>query len=176
MAVDILQSIAGNDPGLRREAAGGLHAVLAAIVADKETLAALSPEQYEDVIDAVNSLAAAIADIGAEDSRPLIQTAADADLINEEIAEPDIATTAFGRIRHRNDIDTWFDVYEKEYACRNDPPAAPPRPAPTTAVDFRPSGPYIAPPKQRRNDPCWCGSGNKYKKCRVHHPDDRLAA
>jgi hypothetical protein len=27
--------------------------------------------------------------------------------------------------------------------------------------------PYIAPPKPGRNDPCWCGSGKKYKKCHL---------
>jgi hypothetical protein len=27
--------------------------------------------------------------------------------------------------------------------------------------------PYIAPPRPGRNDPCWCGSGKKYKKCHL---------
>jgi SEC-C motif len=29
------------------------------------------------------------------------------------------------------------------------------------------SGPFIVPVKPGRNDPCWCGSGNKYKKCHL---------
>jgi hypothetical protein len=28
--------------------------------------------------------------------------------------------------------------------------------------------------KPGRNDPCWCGSGKKYKKCHLHE-DDRKA-
>jgi uncharacterized protein YecA (UPF0149 family) len=28
-----------------------------------------------------------------------------------------------------------------------------------------PQGPYRAPPKVGRNEPCPCGSGRKYKKC-----------
>jgi preprotein translocase subunit SecA len=28
-----------------------------------------------------------------------------------------------------------------------------------------PKGPVLASKKPGRNDPCWCGSGKKYKKC-----------
>ena len=28
-----------------------------------------------------------------------------------------------------------------------------------------PPAPAVATPKLGRNDPCWCGSGKKYKKC-----------
>ncbi|MGO9257552.1 MAG: SEC-C metal-binding domain-containing protein [Bryobacteraceae bacterium] len=33
--------------------------------------------------------------------------------------------------------------------------------------DWEPSMPVVAPPKPGRNDPCWCGSGKKYKKCHL---------
>jgi hypothetical protein len=36
-----------------------------------------------------------------------------------------------------------------------------------------PPAPVVAPPKPGRNDPCWCGSGKKYKKC--HLPADEEA-
>ncbi|MBU0638656.1 MAG: SEC-C domain-containing protein [Planctomycetes bacterium] len=35
---------------------------------------------------------------------------------------------------------------------------------------FRPRPPEAA-RKLDRNDPCWCGSGKKYKKC--HYEEDR---
>jgi hypothetical protein len=36
------------------------------------------------------------------------------------------------------------------------------------ALIEEPAGPYVRPePKVGRNDPCWCGSGKKYKKCHL---------
>ena len=28
-------------------------------------------------------------------------------------------------------------------------------------------------PKVGRNDPCWCGSGKKYKKCHLHEDEKK---
>ena len=36
---------------------------------------------------------------------------------------------------------------------------------PPDLPEYIPPQPYIAPPKVGRNDPCPCGSGQKYKKC-----------
>ncbi|HXB72355.1 MAG TPA: SEC-C metal-binding domain-containing protein [Candidatus Acidoferrales bacterium] len=33
--------------------------------------------------------------------------------------------------------------------------------------DYGPSEPVVKPPRPGRNDPCWCGSGKKYKKCHL---------
>ncbi|HAK60374.1 MAG TPA: hypothetical protein DCO77_08320 [Nitrospiraceae bacterium] len=30
--------------------------------------------------------------------------------------------------------------------------------------------------KPERNEPCWCGSGKKYKKCHLHGDDAKAAA
>jgi uncharacterized protein YecA (UPF0149 family) len=30
--------------------------------------------------------------------------------------------------------------------------------------------------KPERNDPCWCGSGKKYKKCHLHEDEKKVAA
>lgn len=53
-----------------------------------------------------------------------------------------------------------FEVAEKGIA----PSAAPSVPAPTS-----PAADLAARKKLGRNDPCWCGSGKKYKKC--HYPN-----
>ncbi|MBN1563106.1 MAG: SEC-C domain-containing protein [Anaerolineae bacterium] len=33
--------------------------------------------------------------------------------------------------------------------------------------------PIIAPKRPGRNDPCWCGSGKKYKKCHLREDQER---
>jgi hypothetical protein len=33
--------------------------------------------------------------------------------------------------------------------------------------DFLPPAPVVRPPRPGRNEPCWCGSGKKYKKCHL---------
>ena len=32
-----------------------------------------------------------------------------------------------------------------------------------------------APPQTGRNDPCWCGSGKKYKKCHLAEDEKKLS-
>lgn len=34
--------------------------------------------------------------------------------------------------------------------------------------------PVVKPPRPGRNDPCWCGSGQKYKKCHLAEDESRL--
>jgi len=29
--------------------------------------------------------------------------------------------------------------------------------------------------KPGRNDVCWCGSGKKYKKCHLHHDEEKMS-
>src|SRR5262245_25684549 len=45
------------------------------------------------------------------------------------------------------------------------PPAGPPRPARTGGDDAAIKTVRRDEPKVGRNEPCWCGSGKKYKKC-----------
>jgi preprotein translocase subunit SecA len=45
------------------------------------------------------------------------------------------------------------------------PPGAPPTPARTGGDDATPKTVRRDEPKIGRNDPCWCGSGKKFKKC-----------
>jgi hypothetical protein len=39
--------------------------------------------------------------------------------------------------------------------------------------DPEPAVPVVKPPKPGRNDPCWCGSGKKYKKCHLDADEGR---
>ena len=78
----------------------------------------------------------------------------------------------------------WLDVYREDYAAHAriaESPAARHRRHATDQVSVRGSVrrrrasariPATAPirntgPKMGRNDPCWCGSGKKYKKCHL---------
>jgi hypothetical protein len=39
--------------------------------------------------------------------------------------------------------------------------------------DEFPDEPFTAPPRPGRNDPCWCGSGKKYKKCHLDEDQEK---
>ena len=39
--------------------------------------------------------------------------------------------------------------------------------------DHNPIEPVVKPPRPGRNDPCWCGSGKKYKKCHLEADERR---
>jgi hypothetical protein len=39
--------------------------------------------------------------------------------------------------------------------------------------DHGPTEPVVKPPRPGRNDPCWCGSGKKYKKCHLDADEGR---
>lgn len=39
--------------------------------------------------------------------------------------------------------------------------------------DFGPPESIVKPPRPGRNDPCWCGSGRKYKKCHLDEDEGR---
>jgi hypothetical protein len=82
----------------------------------------------------------------------------------------------------------WLDDYRESYAAKDKPevepePSAPERfafPSRSSYPSFerespqapaRPVQPILTirntTPKIGRNDPCWCGSGKKYKKCHL---------
>ncbi len=51
------------------------------------------------------------------------------------------------------------------------PPRREQSPKPIIPGYFDPFETYYAPERPGRNDPCWCGSGKKYKHC--HLKDDQ---
>lgn len=177
MASETLKKAARNDPALVGQLIQALHDALASYVADRDSLPRLPRPAQEEFVESVSSLISDLADLAAEGSRELIREAFDADLADEEIVGDDILDKPFfAHPISEPAPNQWMEWYESEYERRNAPPRpqwTPPPASPTKAKVK--ATPYIAPPKPGRNDPCWCGSGKKYKKCHLGQTDDRFA-
>ncbi len=115
------------------------------------------------------------------EARGLIKTAFAEDMVESLIDE------AYVERRYKNGgeppekLTDWLDSYREEYRRRFvDPPR--PSPKPGMPVPYHDSGtePLPTPPPVAmtttirrtgpavgRNEPCWCGSGKKYKKCHL---------
>lgn len=64
---------------------------------------------------------------------------------------------------------TWKEVDPFASLSLASPPV--PTPEPAHAETTKPAAPFRHAPRPGRNEPCWCGSGRKYKKC--HLEEDR---
>jgi hypothetical protein len=183
VAADIALDIAGNDPGLRRQVSEAFSVVLADYVAEVQNFAALDEDSPEraNIQEIVGTLIVDLAAAGAEDSRPLMRAAFDAHMVDESMTDDEILNEPFSTDRVPFVRNDWLAWYEKEYEHRNDPPPVFPKFAPEVSAKSEVVNaalsrqPYIAPLKPGRNEPCWCGSGKKYKKCHLGRPDDRFA-
>ena len=87
----------------------------------------------------------------------------------EEVAadfDPPLLRPADRPIEEVVDAIRWWGCFERDTR-----PVRPPRPADKPNLTRLPDSdgglpqPYRAPPKVGRNDPCTCGSGQKFKKC-----------
>jgi hypothetical protein len=135
-------------------------------------------EPYEEVAFLVSDLA----DIADPEARDLIKTAFAEDLLETWIIDQQSVEESYseGGEETRPPTD-WLVLYRerfREHIERLNRPATAPRPfIPTLRESREEPGerPAIQPletirktgPKIGRNDPCWCGSGKKYKKCHL---------
>jgi hypothetical protein len=150
----------------------------------------IEPLNSEEVAFYVESLA----DLADPSALPLIEAAFREGLVDESIADRasvDERYAAGGKASEA-DVD-WLSSYGADYEVYRDDSSRgstrsrpgfvrperfddddygyegdDPSPVPPPAVPFRNAGPKLG-----RNDPCWCGSGKKYKKC--HLRNDTLA-
>jgi SEC-C motif len=137
------------------------------------------PDLYSDVFHLVNELAA-LADPGA---RELIRTAFDEDMVERFFMNEEFVDRQYQRGGEpAREGPDWLERYRADY--RNHHTARPsPRPIPLPSratqpernseiaalpqtvqvrTPLRNAGPAFG-----RNEPCWCGSGKKYKKCHL---------
>ena len=138
-----------------------------------------APDLYDEIFFLVNDLAA-LADPGARD---LIQTAFDEDMVETFLIDEASVERQYQRggepVRK---LPNWLDKYREEYRKKHsDRPCPSPKPLPVRALrpehrseqtaspppltsntPLRNVGPVLG-----RNEPCWCGSGKKYKKCHL---------
>jgi hypothetical protein len=117
----------------------------------------------------------------------MINQAFDEDLVDTDVVDRDDVQDAFesgGRSYHLR--DSWLKEYREKHSTEieerekfkklaleelesrtRQEPVAPPR-APSPPQPVEPIVPIRnAAPQIGRNDPCWCGSGKKYKKCHL---------
>ncbi len=156
IASNIAVELAGEDPERRAHVAG----VLRPIVADHLARAGELDDDQQEVSTAFSLDLTHLADAEA---RPMIEAAlADGrisdDFFNQE--DVDEAYAAGGRPRHFTP-KPWLDRYREDYRRHQAGEmfdAWKEEPVPEPVVLGRRLG---------RNEPCWCGSGKKYKKCHL---------
>jgi hypothetical protein len=133
---------------------------------------------YSEIALLVNDLS----ELADPSARELIKTAFDEDLVEAFFIDEKSVDELYreGGEIHGPGPD-WLDTYREAYQRHIDYLNRPKAPAPTRQPRH-PSG-YVEPedkpapyvqetirnvgPKLGRNDPCWCGSGKKYKKCHL---------
>ena len=181
VAMDIAAAAAGNDPESRARVAAVLRALLADYVAESASVPGATPDTTYMVSSLVSSLAA-LADVPA---RPLIDAAFAAGLVDPMMIRPEHVDTLYaeggtpvrGAAADPSHPRAWLEQYERDYAAHQEAVeqrrvAGEAGKAGTLLHEspfVRPQ-PVSVPPRPGRNDPCWCGSGKKYKKC--HLPTD----
>ncbi len=158
---------------------------------DDEQLEAIRRMDAENEVHPTEALAfltCDLCDLADPLARDMIQSAFDEDLIDESILDRKTAKEIYENGGEIYEPDPpWFEQYSESYdeeqryresmartpqerfpSRTSYPDFSPGRkeapPAPTQPIEpFR----YPARPKIGRNDPCWCGSGKKYKKCHL---------
>ena len=168
MAINGAVQQANRDPALRPRVAEGLREILAEYLDEPE------PLDFNDM-EMVGSLVSYLAEMADPEARPLIAKAFETGRIltaeNSDIEMPIISLDevldyyeegGYFRITEpRSFVDQyriqWRQHLEEEARLKL---LEPERPTLTVVMN----------PRIGRNDPCWCGSGVKYKKC--HLPQD----
>jgi SEC-C motif len=133
---------------------------------------------HEEIALLVDDLAL-LADPSA---RKLIKTAFDEDLVDTSLIDQEAVEELYGQGGEPAlPAQDWLGFYREQYQEHinflNRPPTPPmiqARLPARASSEPEPASPPPAPamirnvgPKLGRNDPCWCGSGKKYKKCHL---------
>ena len=157
---------------------------------DDDELAAIRRMDAENEIhpyESLSFLACDLCDLADPLARDMIQSAFDEDLIDESIVDRETAWKIYDRGGETYQPNApWLEEYSASYLEEQ---SSRERLARTPQVQFpsRTSYPSFSPerdvapparvqpvepfrhtaPKIGRNDPCWCGSGKKYKRCHL---------
>jgi hypothetical protein len=125
-----------------------------------------------------------LADLADPRSRDLVKEAFAEDLVDLAIIDEDFVDEQFrkggGFVEPTWD---WLEEYQERYQRHVDWKNRPPEPPawtggrPLHVEESEPIRPVETirntGPKRGRNDPCWCGSGKKYKKCHLAQDESR---
>lgn len=163
MASEAAKQAAGADPVLQARVAAVLREQLASLIA---RAAAFTDDDY----DAVGWLISDLADLADPEARPLIDAAFEAEIVERSIIDRgDVERIYRRREPPRPGLGDWLSQYRSIYASHQADLKREARQA--TLPQPRLVMPQRGTPKPGRNDPCWCGSGKKYKQC--HLAQDR---
>jgi hypothetical protein len=176
MAVEAAVDAAAGEPAQREHVAAVLRDMLADYVSRSGSLS-------EDEADMVTSLVTDLARLADPQARELIRAAFEADLVETLFIDPETVDEYYrrgGAATEQFDPQAWLKDYPRAYqrsmdeaareAKRRERERQPvPRAGPAPAMHLAtPSG-----PRPGRNEPCWCGSGKKYKLCHLEQDEQR---
>jgi uncharacterized protein YecA (UPF0149 family) len=180
VAAGVLEELAKQHPELRDRIADGLVEVMSSVTRDDETW-----EEWGNNAFMLIALGAT----RAERHIPFVRQMYQQDRVDVMIVGEDsiLADLQGIELQHKfddslDDIDmgtalaraqAFFEALNnrKSPGERPRPVEPPPRPP----IIFSPGGweTVIAPKRPGRNDPCWCGSGKKYKKCHLREDEEQ---
>ena len=177
-AFHIAIEAAGDDLIARSRVAEALREILEGLLARRD-------EADEDDRELSTWIVNALTDLADPLARELIDAAYQAKMVDRYIIAPEDVEEAYrrGGQTHVEVPRDWLSDYEKQYEdhmawlrreaepkpertydlppmTRYEP--SPAQPPPPTVETIRKTA-----PRPGRNDPCWCGSGKKYKKCHL---------
>ncbi len=156
-------NLSEEDPALRARIADGLRPTLAAHL-ERE----LPPgEDEEKEAWLVSSFAGDLSGLADPAARPLIHAAFDAGRIDPDFITPESVAEDYesGRKRIYLTPRPFLEQYREDWRGHQEEQEAKARLA---ALEQRAARqPVVLDPRLGRNDPCWCGSGKKYKECHL---------
>jgi hypothetical protein len=162
MAANAAIEASGQEPALRAQVTAALRELLAGYVARAETL-------NEEEISVATSLVTDLAQLADPEARALIDAAFEAGIVNEGMINPRNVADYYRRGGKRPlppDSRAWLGRYQDQYRAHLDRERRRQREAQQPAR--RRQGLKLG-----RNDPCWCGSGKKYKYCHLRQDQGR---
>lgn len=159
-ALGAVHDIAGDHPELREQASDSLRPILARYVEQAEPLT-------DHQAEVASWLIADLSDMADPASRPLIDAAFAQGWVDTFIVRPAHVEQSYedGPAPPENPIRPYLEQYRED---RREHQEEQERKARRSLLDPpTPPQPVVLGAKLGRNDPCWCGSGKKYKKCHL---------
>ena len=185
MALEAARRAARDDPALRAQVTETLRALLADLVARAQDLESEEVELAAAIVTDLAELADPLA-------RDLIHAAFEAEIVEDFLITPaDVEGLYRAGGRESAVPPPWLVSYRRQHEEHQDfldrerhrahvrQLTQDRRPAPAAATPEDDDTPLTEPirhtgPRVGRNDPCWCGSGKKYKKCHMRADHDQL--
>ena len=152
-----------------------------------EAIRQMDADNETGTYEALSLLASDLCDLADPLARDMLQSAFDEDLIDESIIDRKTAWQIYDEGGETFGPNTpWFQEYSESYLeeqsdrerlartpqvqfpSRTSYPSFSPGRKEAPPAPIQPIEPFrYTAPKIGRNDPCWCGSGKKYKRCHL---------